>query len=113
MLQSLDGLGGRQDQQFNCATLSLLLDFFHYWQPAVRAGSDHKSLTFPGYFFLNRQWRVAELLAEFFGWLLLAFANFAAINDDIVLVRIALDLDRPEGEFVETHRGTLQFKRFS
>ena len=56
---------------------------------------------------------LAELLSELLAGFFLASADFAAINDDIVLVRIALDLDRPEGEFVETHRGTLQFKRFS
>src|SRR5438876_3747117 len=70
--QSLDSFGGRQDQQFNFAPLGLLFDFSHHWKPAVRAGSDHEALTFPGYLFLDGQRRVAELLAEFLGRFLLA-----------------------------------------
>src|SRR5437899_8321473 len=54
LLQSLDGFGGRQDQQFNFAPLGLLFDFFHHWKSAVRAGSDHEALTFPRYLLLNR-----------------------------------------------------------
>jgi hypothetical protein len=43
---------------------------------------------------------------NFFGWFLLALANFAVINDDIVLVRVAVDLDQAEREAVETHART-------
>src|SRR5207245_3880359 len=106
LLQSLDGFGRRQDQQFNFAVLGLLFDFFHHWKPAVRAGSDHEALTFPGYLFLNGQRRVAELIAELLGGFLLAFANFSAIDHNVVLVCAAVDLERTERKFVETHTRT-------
>jgi hypothetical protein len=48
----------------------------------------------------------AELLAEPLGRFFLAFANFAAIKDDIVLVHGAVNLDGAEREFVETHTRT-------
>src|SRR5438876_11939227 len=83
-----------------------LFDFFHHWKPALRAGSDHEALTFPGYLFLDGQRRVAELLAEFLGGFFLAFADFAAINYDIVLIGAAVDLDGVGSEFVETHTRT-------
>ena len=67
LLQSLDSFGGRQDQQFNFAPLGLLFDFSHHWKPAVRAGSDHEALTFPGYPFLDGQRRMTELPAESLG----------------------------------------------
>jgi len=72
----------------------------------VRAGSDHGALTFPGYLFLDGQRRVAELIAELLGRLLLAFADFATINHDVVLLGAAVDLDGAESEFVETHTRT-------
>src|SRR2546425_3886093 len=105
LLESLDGFGGRQDQQFNLAPLGLLFDFFHHWKPAVRAGSDHEALTFPGYLFLDGQRRVAELIAELLGGFLLAFENFPAIDHNVVLVG-ATDLERTERKFVETHTRT-------
>src|SRR5438876_9555454 len=83
-----------------------LFDFFHHWKPAVRPGSDHEALTFPGYLFLDGQRRVAELIAELLGGFLLAFADFTAINYDIVLVRAAVNLNGAESEFVETHTRT-------
>jgi hypothetical protein len=89
--------------QLDLAALGLLFDFFHYWKPAVRAGADDEPLTFPRDLFLNRQWGMAELLTEFLGGLFLAFANFAAINDDIVLLGAAVNLNGAEGEFIETH----------
>jgi hypothetical protein len=85
---------------------SKLIDFFHHCESAVRAGSDHEALAFPRYLFLDGQRRVAELLAEFLGGLLLALADFAAIDHDIVLVGAAVDLDGAESEFVEMHTRT-------
>src|SRR5207247_5153543 len=84
----------------------LLFDFFHHWKPAVRPGSDHEALTFPGYLFLDGQRRVAELIAELLGGFLLAFAVFTAINYDIVLVRAAVNLNGAEREFVGIHTAT-------
>jgi hypothetical protein len=49
---------------------------------------------------------VAELVAELLGRFLLAFADLAAINYDIVLVGAAVDLNGAEREFIETHMRT-------
>jgi len=49
---------------------------------------------------------LAELLSELLAGFFLASADFAAINDDIVLVGAAVDADGAEREFVETHRRT-------
>src|SRR5207245_10408113 len=106
LLQSLDGFGRRQDQQFNFAVLGLLFDFFDPWKPAVRAGSDHEALTFPGYLFLDGQRRVAELIAELLGGFLLAFENFPAIDHNVVLVGAAVNLNGAKREFIETHTRT-------
>ncbi len=46
---------------------------------------------------------MAELVAELLGGFFLAFTNFAAIDDDIVLVHGAVNLNGAEREFVETH----------
>src|SRR5262249_1733398 len=54
--------------------------------------------------FLNQQWAVAELLAEFLGSLLLALADLATIDDDVVLSTV--DLNGAEREFVEAHART-------
>jgi hypothetical protein len=78
----------------------------HHRQFAVRAGADNKLPAFPGYFFLDGQRRVSELLAEFLGGFLFALADFATINYDIVLLRAAFDLDGAERKFVETHTRT-------
>src|SRR5437879_5524826 len=106
LLQSLDGFGGRHDQQFNLAALGLLFDFFHHWKPAVRTGSDHEALTFPRLSFPRQTAAWAELLAEFLGRFLLALAKFAAIDHNVMLVGAAVDLDGAESEFVETHTRT-------
>src|SRR5207247_7745298 len=84
----------------------LLFDFFHHWKPAVRAGSDHEALTFPGYLFLDGQRRVAELIAELLGGFLLAFENFPAIDHNVVLVGAAVNLNGAKREFIETHTRT-------
>ena len=49
---------------------------------------------------------LAELLSELLAGFFLASADFAAINDDIVLVGAAVDLDGAEREAVETHTRT-------
>src|ERR1700758_5437375 len=48
----------------------------------------------------------AELFSKFLRRLFLALADFAAINDDIMFVRAAIDLDGTEREFVKTHTRT-------
>src|SRR5215471_1881997 len=49
---------------------------------------------------------VAELFSKFLRRLFLALADFAAINDDIMFVRAAVDPDGTEREFAEAHTRT-------
>jgi len=93
LLQDFDGFGGGQDKQSDLMVLGLALDFTHHGQLPVRTTTDDKLTAFPWNVFLNRKRSVAEPLLEFLGWLLLALANLAAINDDIVSVNGAVDLD--------------------
>jgi hypothetical protein len=100
--QSLDGFCGRKYQQFtlrrwaSCLTPSITGSLPYAPMPMTSC------LQFQGIF---PWWTVgvAELLTEFPGGLFLVFANLAAINDDIVLIRTAVNLNGAEREFVETH----------
>jgi hypothetical protein len=53
-----------------------------------------------------RKRSVAELLSKFLRRLFLALADFAAINDDIMFVRAAVNLDGTKREFAEAHTRT-------
>src|SRR5437016_1269257 len=81
----------------------LALHLLHHRQSTVCAGTDHKSVAFPRYVLLNRQRRVSKVVTEFFRWLFLAFADLPMVDHHIVFVDAAVDLERTEGEFVETH----------
>ena len=67
--------------------LGFALDFTHHGQAAVRTASYDEPAAFPGNLFFYGERCVAELLLKFLGRLFLAFSNFAAINDDIVLTQ--------------------------
>ena len=107
-LQYRDGFGGRQDNQSDLVVRGLGLDFPHHGQSAVRTTADDALTAFPGNLFFYRKRIVAELLSKFLGWLLFAFANLAAINDKIVLVNVAVDLDRAERKSFEMHTQPLR-----
>jgi hypothetical protein len=106
--QLSDSLLGWQKQQLDFAALRLVFEFLHHWKPAVRAGSNHKPSASPGDRFFDRQWRMAELLMELLGRFLVSFANQTAIDDDVVFVSPAINLDGAKGEFLETHNVPLQ-----
>jgi hypothetical protein len=53
-----------------------------------------------------RKRSVAELLSKFLRRLFLALADFAAINDDIMFVRAAINRDGTKREFAEAHTRT-------
>jgi len=96
LLQHLDRFGGGHDKQFDPVTQGLAFYFLHYGQSAVCTAADDELAAFPGNLFFHREGCVTELLAKFLRWLFLAFANFAAINDDIVFVHGAVDLNGAE-----------------
>src|SRR5215472_1477654 len=103
LLQHFEGFERRQDEQFNLAVLGLALHFFHYRQSAIGAGADDELTAFPRYLLVNGQGRVSKVVAEFLGPLFLAFAYFPAVNEDVMRVSVAIDLEGAKGETVEAH----------
>jgi hypothetical protein len=85
------------------AAFGFAFHFLHDWQTAMGSGADDEPLAFPGDLFFEGQGRVAELIAEFLGRGFLAFADFSAVDDNVVLVGAVVDLDSAEGEFTEVH----------
>jgi hypothetical protein len=104
-LQHLDCVNRGQNKQFDFVTSDLALYFLHHGQSTVGTTAADELAALPGDF-LHRERRVAELLSELLGGSFLAFADFAAINDDIVLVGAAVDGNGAETECVETRRRT-------
>ena len=59
----------------------------------MSAGPDNQLLAFPGNFFACRKRRVAEFFTELFGRSFLPFPYLAAVDNYIMRVALALDLD--------------------
>ena len=95
--------GGWNDDEFDVAAFGFAFYFFHDGQAAVGSGADDEALALPGDLFFEGQGRVAELVAEFLGRGFPALADFAAVDDDVVVDGRAVDLDSAEGEFAEVH----------
>jgi hypothetical protein len=83
------------------AAFRLKFHFLHNGQTTVRSGADHKPPAFPGYLFFDGQGRMPELVTEFPGRRLLAFAECSAVNHHVLVVRGAVDSQRTEGKSVE------------
>jgi hypothetical protein len=105
-LQHLDCVDGGQDKQFDFLTLGFALYSLHDGQSTVCTSANDNLAASPGDFLFYRERSVAELLSKFLRRLFLALADFAAINDDIMFVRAAIDLDGAEREFAEAHTRT-------
>ena len=65
--------------------------------------ADDEALASEGDLLLSGQWRVSEGVAKLFGWLLVALADLAAIDHDVVLVRDAVNTDRTKGKRFDAH----------
>jgi len=102
-LQHLDRVDGRQDKQFDFVPLGFALYSLHDGQSTVCTTADDELVALPGDFLFYRERRVAELFSKFLRRFFLALTDFAAINDDIVFVRAAVDPDGAKTEFVEAH----------
>src|SRR6266568_9076378 len=103
LLDALDGLACRDDEQF--AAFRLALYFVHHGQLAVRPAPDHKALAFPRDLFFDGQRRVAKLLTESLRRLLLALANFPTVDDEVVLVGGFVNAKRAKTKVSEVHGG--------
>ena len=103
LLQSLDGLECRENEQLDLASFCLPPHFFHHRQSCVRASTHHQALALPGNFLLDGERGVSKLVAKFLGWLFLALADLTAVDDHVSLVRAAVNLERAKGKLLEQH----------
>lgn len=111
-LQFIDCLNRWKHDQFDMPPLRLLFHFFHHRQSAVGASADHQAVAVPGYLLLQRQWSMSKIVAEFFGCLLLAFADPSAVDQDIMLICDPINPDRAKGKFIKSHGRLLRHYTF-
>ena len=82
-----------------------------------RSASRFTSSITPRDLFSEGHRRVLRLLAEFLRRLLLAFANFPAVDDEVVLVGVFAKAKGAKTEVSEVHRGLrpveIKIRRFS
>ena len=75
----------------------------HDRQRAVGPGADDQPGSAPRELLVGRERSVSELVAVWLRGLLAPFAHGTSVNDDVVLVRSSVDLDRPEPEESHIH----------
>src|SRR5271169_6345347 len=102
LLQQLDGLFRRHDEQFDFATLGFDLQLLHHRQSTC-AGSDYQATALPRYPFLQRQRCVSESFTELLGSFFLPLAYLTAVDHDVVVVADPIDPNGAEGESFESH----------
>jgi Carbon-nitrogen hydrolase len=103
LVQAFEGLRGGQNDEFDPSLLGLALHRVHDGQGAGESGADEKLSALPGNLLFNGERRVAEFIAEFLGGLLLPFLDLSPIDDHVVHVSLAVNLDRAEREIFDTH----------
>ena len=104
LVQAFEGFRGGQNDQFDSSLVSFTLHIVHDGKGAVESVADDKLSALPGNFLFHGDGRVAEFVAEFLGEFLLPFLDLAPIDDYVMLVRLAVDLDRAERAISDTYR---------
>ena len=97
------GLFRRDSDEVNVSARSLLHHLRHDRQRAVGPGADDQAVSAPGELFVDRERSVSELVAVWLRGLLAPFAYITSVDDDVVLIRSSVDLDRPESEKSHIH----------
>jgi hypothetical protein len=92
LVQYLNRLSCRQNQQFNTAPPCLLLHFVHYRQ-GTHTCANNQPLTIPRYLLFDRQRRMPKRLAVLLGRLFLSLLDLSVINHQIIGVRCPIDAD--------------------
>lgn len=69
----------------------------------MRPAADNQAAAFPGYFFFDGERSVPKVVAELLGRLFLPVADPAGVNNDVVLMRDAIDPDGTKGKVFEPH----------
>jgi hypothetical protein len=101
--QQAAGLLGRYDHQFDLPPRRFLMHVRHHRQPAVPARADDQPPAAPGQVFPERQRSVTIRRAVGFGRFLDPLADFTAVDDDVVVLPPAVDLDRAERDALGLH----------
>jgi hypothetical protein len=101
--QCVDSFVRGQNQQIDFSTARLEFHLFHHRKRSISSRTNYEALALPGYFFLDRNRGMSELLAELFREFLLALADLATVNDDVTFISSAINFDSTEMKFAEIH----------
>ena len=106
VVQGLDRISRGRNQKVDIPSASLFLHLPHNWQRAVGPGAYHQPATPPRNLFHDRKRGMSIRVAEPLGRSLLALANLPPVDDEVVIVRDAVDLYGTERVLLETHLGS-------
>src|SRR5262249_38244345 len=109
ILEDLHRFRGGAHDQLDAALLRFRLDFLHDRQMAEHARADHQALALPRNLFLGRYGSVPELFAKLPRLFLAAPAQSAAIQDDVLGVLLAVNLERTDLVLAPLHEIPLSF----
>jgi len=104
LLQERDGIGGWQGHEFHAAPLGFSPQLRDKREGALCSGPDYETTAVPRDLLRERQRRVTIRGAELSGRLLVALSDNAPVEHHVVVVGLAVDLDRAERETLEAHR---------
>src|SRR5271157_2610934 len=102
-LKVLDGLRRGANDDLHATSLGLGQDLVHDRQPTVHAGADQQALASPGDRFFQRDGSVTELVPVFARGLLLPLSQAPLVQDHVLLISLAIDLDRTEAILAPLH----------
>mgnify|MGYP003910034489 CR=1 FL=1 len=97
------GLFCWDSDKFNVSARSFRHHLGHDRQGAVGPGADDQPGSAPWELLVGRERSVSELVAVWLRGLLAPFAHITSVDDDVVLIRSSVDLDRPESEKSHIH----------
>jgi hypothetical protein len=97
------GLVCRDSDKVNVSARGLRHYLGHDRQVAVGPGADDQPGSAPREVLVGRERGVSELGALWLGGFFAPFAHSTSVDDDVVLVRSSLDLDRTEPEELHIH----------
>src|SRR6516165_12502563 len=109
LAQELECLLRGQSDEFDVPPFRLAADVVHDRQRSA-AGPHHQALALPRDLLVERQRRVAVERSVLFGGALVSLPDFTAVDDQVVVVLVAVDTELPEGEAGELHGFLLPFK---
>ena len=103
LLQTFEGFRGRENDQLDPSFPGFALHRVHDGERARESIADDQLAALPGNLLFSGERGVAEFVAEFLGEFLLPFLDLSPIDDHVVRVRLAVDLNRAERAISDTH----------